>query len=122
MAWQFQQKIPVVATLLSEAFQAVLGPRRMNFAAEPCGPTGSVFRSEPWQSEQRIRFRLAVLHAKLVVTRLVRLIAPRLLELSASTGWKEPAVSPPLYWSTVPAVFQLPALAGLNSRAASVSV
>jgi hypothetical protein len=93
-------------------FHTVFGPLRMNFAAEPCGPLGSVATSDSWQSEQLITLRVVVLHGKLVVTRLVRVMAPRLPPALASTGWKEPAVL-----VLVQVGLQVPALAGLNSLA-----
>ena len=68
-------------------FQAVFGPLRMNFAAEPCGPLGSVVVSEAWQSVQ-------VMRLVRVQGALMLLVAPRLLPALARTGWKLPAVSP----------------------------
>ncbi len=78
--------IPVDVAAVATS-QMVFGPFRMKFAAEPCGPFGSVVVSEAWQSEQVIR--LDVVQGNLIL-----LVTPRLFVAAARTGWNEPAVSP----------------------------
>jgi len=68
-------------------FHVVFGPFRIKFAAEPCGPFGSVVASEAWQSEQ-------VMRLDFVQGALMLFVNPRLYVAAASTGWNEPAVSP----------------------------
>jgi len=64
----------------------------MKPAEDPCGPVGSVIVSEAWQSEQVIRFLVALLKPDATV-RFNRFIAPRLPAAVVIIGWKEPAVS-----------------------------
>ncbi len=92
LLWQLRQNVPAgihaeLAMLVTELLQVVFGPLRMKFAAEPCGPFASVVASEAWQSEQVMR--LDFVHGAAIL-----FVTPRLFVAAASTGWKEPAVSP----------------------------
>src|SRR5512137_523105 len=98
--WQLAQKVPAgmpVEPWITALLQVVLGPLRMNLAADPCGPFGSVAASESWQSVHCMR---------VVLEKGGRMfpVAPRLPLAVARTGWKLPAVSPLLQLFTVPAV------------------